>query len=223
MIEYKTCVSIAETSPKRLLATLKKALKKSDYAELRLDFLNPNDVPEALQITKKQLKRCVCTLRPKSEGGKFEGSEENRRSIIRLIAEYNPHLIDVEFSALRGDKKLLTYVKSTGTPILVSWHDFKKTPPFSVLEKKMGEMRKISKFVKIVTTAKSAKDSTTVLSLYRKQEKNLIAFAMGGPGRITRILCMHLGSPYTYVSLGKAVAPGQFSLDEVKSLLALQK
>ena len=223
MIEYKTCVSIAETSPKRLLATLKKALKKSDYAELRLDFLDPNDVPEALQIAKKQLKRCVCTLRPKSEGGRFEGSEKNRRSIIRLIAEYNPHLIDIEFSTLREDKKLLAYVRSTKTPILVSWHDFKKTPPFSALEKKLEVMRKISKFVKIVTTAKSAKDSTTVLSLYRKQEKSLIAFAMGGPGRITRILCMHLGSPYTYVSLGKAIAPGQFSLDEVKSLLALQK
>ena len=32
---YKTCVSIAEKTPKKLKQTLTKALKKSDYAEIR--------------------------------------------------------------------------------------------------------------------------------------------------------------------------------------------
>ena len=38
---YKTCVSIAEKTPKKLKQTLTKALKKSDYAEIRFDFLKP--------------------------------------------------------------------------------------------------------------------------------------------------------------------------------------
>jgi len=29
---------------------------------------------------------------------------------------------------------------------------------------------------------------------------------------------LHLGSPFTYVSLGKAIAAGQFTVDEIKSL-----
>ena len=45
-----------------------------------------------------------------------------------------------------------------------------------------------------------------------------MAFCMGDQGKFSRILCLHLGSPFTYVSLGKAIAPGQFSLDEIKSL-----
>ncbi|EPA04704.1 hypothetical protein BG20_I2588, partial [Candidatus Nitrosarchaeum limnium BG20] len=40
-------------------------------------------------------------------------------------------------------------------------------------------------------------------------------------GRISRVLCLYLGSPYTYVSLGKPVAPGQFSLDEMKKIISL--
>ena len=48
-MRYKTCASIAEKTPKRLKQTLAKALKKSDYAEIRFDFLNPNLVPDALQ------------------------------------------------------------------------------------------------------------------------------------------------------------------------------
>jgi 3-dehydroquinate dehydratase-1 len=45
---------------------------------------------------------------------------------------------------------------------------------------------------------------------------------MGDNGRLSRILCLYLGSPYTYVSLGKPIAPGQFSVDEVKKIIRLK-
>lgn len=220
---YKTCVSIAETTPKRIQSSLRLALQKSDYAEIRFDFLRPEQVPDALQLVHDRLKRCVCTLRPKSEGGKFAGTEQNRASILKLIAEYRPYLLDLEFSTVSKNRALLEYVRKTGTQILVSWHDFRKTPSYSALNSRMQEMRKLSKSVKIVTTANSINDATTVLSLYRKHNADLIAFSMGDHGRISRILCMSLGSPFTYVSLGKPVAPGQFSVDEVKSIIRLQK
>jgi 3-dehydroquinate dehydratase-1 len=220
---YKTCVSIAESTPRMVLTTLKRALKRSDYAEIRFDFLTPKDIPRALQITKKYHNRCVFTLRPKSEGGRFPGTEKERISILKLISEYNPFLIDVEYSTASNNKDLVSYIKKTKTSILVSWHDFTKTPSIKQLLQKLSHMKKISNHIKIVTTARSTKDTASVLSLYKKQSSGLIAFAMGDHGKISRILCMNLGSPYTYVSLGKPVAPGQFSLDEIKSLQALQK
>jgi len=222
-MRYKTCASIAEKTPKRLKQTLTKALKKSDYAEIRFDFLNPNLVPDALQQIKKDLRKCVCTLRPVSEGGKFEGGEKNRISIIKLIAEYNPFLLDVELNTLSKNKNLRRYLKNTGTDILVSWHNFKQTPGISVLKKKLAQMKKFSNNIKIVTMAKSINDATRVLSLYKNNNTKLIAFSMGNYGRISRILCLFLGSPYTYVSLGKPIAPGQFSVDEVKSIFARRK
>ena len=222
-MRYKTCASVAEKTPKRLKQTLAKALKKSDYAEIRFDFLNPNLVPDALQQIKKDLRKCVCTLRPVSEGGKFEGGEKNRISIIKLIAEYNPFLLDVELNTLSKNKNLRRYLKNTGTDILVSWHNFKQTPSNSALKKKLTQMKKISNNIKIVTMAKSINDATQVLSLYKNNNTKLIAFSMGNYGRISRILCLFLGSPYTYASLGKPIAPGQFSVDEVKSIFARRK
>ncbi len=219
-MKYKTCVSIAEKTPRKLKQVVKKALKKSDYVELRFDFLKPEKVPEALELVKKDLKRSVCTLRPKSEGGKFSGTEKERIAILKLIAEYNPFLLDVEFNSLKKNKSLVKYLKKTKTPVLVSWHDFKKTPSVSSLNKMLNQMAKFSKNIKIVTNAKVAEDPAHVLSLYaRVSTINLIAFAMGELGRISRILCLYLGSPFTYVSLGKAIAPGQFSLTEVKSIV----
>ena len=222
-MKYKTCISIAENSPKKIKNKLKESFKKSNYVEVRLDFLKTKDVPEALESIKKDLKKVVCTLRPKNEGGKFTGSEKERIAILKLIAEYNPFLLDVEFNTLNKNKELSKYLKSTKTKLLVSWHDFKKTPKSSELKNKIKKMSKFSNNVKIVSTAKSVDDATRMLELYNKTGKNnLISFAMGEAGKISRILCLYLGSPYTYVSLGKAVAPGQFSVDEVNKIINLK-
>ena len=222
-MKYKTCVSIAESSPNKIKIKLKTALKQSDYVEVRLDFLKKEQVPKVLEIIKKDLNKIVCTLRPKTEGGKFEGNEKERISIIKLISEYNPYLLDIEYNTLKKNKELVKYLKSTKTKLLVSWHDFKKTPKKIELQNKIKQMSKFSRNVKIVSTAKSTDDSTRMLGLYSKKGKNnLISFAMGDAGKISRILCLYLGSPYTYVSLGKAVAPGQFSIDEVNNIINLK-
>ncbi|MCH7647897.1 MAG: type I 3-dehydroquinate dehydratase [Thaumarchaeota archaeon] len=223
-MKYKTCVSIAEKTPYKIKQVLKIALKKSDYAEVRFDFLKIEQIPEALETIKKDLKKIVCTLRPKTEGGKFPGNEKERIAILKLIAEYNPFLLDVEFNTLKRNSSLVRYLKSTKTKLLVSWHDFKKTPSSAELKKKMNQMTKFSFNVKIVSTAKSTNDSSRMLELYSKKGRNnLISFAMGDLGRISRILCLYLGSPFTYVSLGNPVAPGQFSVDEVKKITNLKK
>ena len=222
-MKYNTCVSIGEKTPVAIKKVLKNALKKSDYVEIRFDFLKTEQIPIALEMLKKNLDKIVCTLRPKTEGGKFPGDEKERIAIIKLIAEYNPFLLDVEYNTLRKNSELVKYLKHTKTKLLVSWHNFKKTPSSPELRNKVNQMSKFSSNVKIVCTAKSTDDSTRMLELYSKKGKNnLISFAMGDLGRISRILCLYLGSPYTYVSLGKAIAPGQFSVDEVKKITNLK-
>jgi len=218
-MKYNTCVSIGEKNPKKIKNILKKALSKSDFVEIRFDYLKKSDIPMVLENIKKNLSRCVCTLRPRSEGGLFRGKETERKLILRLIAEYNPFLLDVELNTIQKDKKLASYLKKSKCKLLISWHDFKKTPSDSQLRTKFNKMRKFSDIVKIVTVAKNVSDASRLLSLYSIKSKNkTIAFCMGEQGKFSRILCLHLGSPFTYVSLGKAVAPGQFSVDEIKSL-----
>ena len=125
----------------------------------------------------------------------------------------------MEFNTIQNDKKLASYLKKTKCRLLISWHDFKKTPNKDQLRTRHSKMRKFSDMVKIVTMAKNVSDASRLLSLYSVKSKNkTIAFCMGEQGKFSRILCLHLGSPFTYVSLGKAIAAGQFSVDEIKSL-----
>jgi 3-dehydroquinate dehydratase-1 len=53
-MKYKTCVAIAENNPKKLVTIVKNALRKSDFVEIRFDFLKPKDVPGALELIKNQ-------------------------------------------------------------------------------------------------------------------------------------------------------------------------
>jgi 3-dehydroquinate dehydratase I len=220
----KVCVTIAQSNPRKIVKEIKNALRESDYVELRLDFLKPNQIPFCLTLSKKFLKRCICTVRPTTEGGKFQGTEKERISILKLVSEFEPYLLDVEYNTLRKNQALQKYLKNTRTNILVSWHDFVKTPNEQSLKITLQKMSKFSNNIKIVTTAKTIGDMIRVLSLYKNLTKkiNLISFAMGDYGRMSRILCTNLGSPYTYVSLGKPIAPGQFSLKEMKNILALE-
>ena len=220
----KVCVTIAQSSPRKVSKELQRAISDSDYVELRLDFLKPNQIPFCLTIVRKYLKRCICTLRPTTEGGKFRGTEKERISILKLIAEFEPYLLDVEYNTLKKNRELQKYLKTAKTNILVSWHDFEKTPNAQTLRLMLRKMSKFSNNVKIVTTARTIGDTIRILSLYKNHAKKirLICFAMGDYGRMSRILCTKLGSPYTYVSLGKPVAPGQFSLKEMKNIMSLE-
>ena len=220
----KTCVSIGASSPAKLKRDLIKALSKSDYAEIRLDFLKPIQIPNFLNSVKAHLRKCICTLRPTSEGGKFSGTEKERISILKLVAEFGPYLLDVEYNTLKN-KELYRFLKTHKVNLLVSWHDFSKTPSKEFLKNMVKKMSRFSKNIKIVTTAQAIDDTLRILALYRQKpaSTNLIAFAMGDYGRMSRILCTRLGSPFTYVSLGKPIAPGQFNIEEMKSIFSLQK
>jgi 3-dehydroquinate dehydratase-1 len=129
-------------------------------------------------------------------------------------------LIDIELESLRQIDVFADFVEGQKVPVLVSWHDFAKTPSNDELADMLSEMRVYSNFVKVVTTAKSTADSLRILELYEHTlGLNAVIFAMGEAGIVSRILCTILGAaPFTYASLDEAVAPGQLTVREMKSL-----
>ena len=233
---YKTCVSVGESTPALMRRTLAKALKRSEYAEARLDYLSHRDVFELLDSLPKDMikKRIVCTLRAKYDGGRFKGMENTRINMLRKIAsEYSPWLLDVELSALRHDSKLGSdIIDACGGRMLASWHDYNAMPTIPAMRKRLEEMARYTAHLKIACRAGTVLESVRMLEMYRwlagynaragnnkrQETTTLISFAMGEAGRLTRILCMHMESPYTYVSLDKALAPGQLSLAETEAL-----
>jgi 3-dehydroquinate dehydratase I len=217
----RICVSIGPEDAKSIEKEADRAFQLgADYVEIRFDFLNPDLLPAALNAAKGIRDRTVFTLRAKSEGGLFSGSEENRLHWLYRLVELEPMLIDVELDTLKKNDELADFLEKKKSPLLVSWHDFEKTPPSDYIADVLSEMRTYSNYVKIVTTAHNIEDSLRLLELYETAiGLSPIFFAMGDAGVISRLFCNIIGNaPFTYASLEKNIAPGQLTVQQMKKL-----
>ena len=222
----KICVSIGPEDAKSIEKEADRAFQLgADYVEIRFDFLKPDSLPAALNAATGIKDRTVYTLRPKSEGGMFAGSEENRLYWLYRLVEQEPMLVDVELDTLKKNDELADFLEGKKSPLLVSWHDFEKTPPSDFIADLLSEMRTYSNYVKIVPTAQSVEDSLRLLELYETAiGLSPIFFAMGDAGVISRVLCNIIGNaPFTYASLEKIVAPGQLTVQQMKKLYNMMR
>ena len=215
----RICVSIGAKTIKELSSSIKKALDLSDFLEIRFDFLEQSDLSSAIKITNLVKSRSVFTLRPLKQHGEFRGNESERIEILKKLYDVHPMLLDVEYDTIINNTSLNNYLQNK-SKVLISWHNFFNTPSDEYLEKKINDMKKFSDNIKVVTMAKNVNDSFRLLNLYEKfNNSNLITFAMGDYGIISRILCTIYGkSPFTYASLEKTIAPGQLSVKEMRRI-----
>jgi 3-dehydroquinate dehydratase-1 len=217
----KICVSIAPKDVQSISRQADHAFGLgADYVEIRFDFLKPEQLQSAIDAAKGIKYRAVFTLRSKDQGGKFAGSEPDRIKWLHRMAEQKPMLLDVELHTLQENDELADFLESQKTPVLVSWHDFQKTPPSDKIADMLSAMRVYSNYVKIVTTAKSVDDSLRLLEMYETATGlQPIFFAMGEAGLVSRVMCTVVGnSPFTYASLENAVAPGQLTVKQMRKL-----
>ena len=217
----RICGSIGAKSVGSLRDQIRKAFTLgADYIEIRFDFLNTSDIERGIGIAESSKDKAIFTLRSAQEGGKFKGTENERVEILEKLCIARPMLLDVEYRTIKNNDYLADFLSSHQTPILLSWHDFKCTPPTYRLRKVLNGMKIYSNFAKIVTTAREIHDVLRVLDLYEGASGlELIAFAMGEFGVISRILCTMVGNaPFTYTSVKDNTGPGQLDLRSMRKL-----
>jgi 3-dehydroquinate dehydratase I len=215
----RICISIGAKTIKELSTSINKALELSDFLEIRFDFLDQLEIPSSLKIIESIKSKSIFTVRSREQQGKFNGNELERLKILKMLYDTNPMLLDVEYDTISTDHSLNEYLKDKSN-VLISWHNFFNTPSNEYLEKKIYDMKRFSNNLKLVTMATTIKDSFRLLNLYDKfKDCNLIAFAMGDYGVISRILSTFYGnSPFTYASLEQSIAPGQLSVIEIRRI-----
>ncbi len=200
-----------------------------DMLEWRLDaFLLRHSLDEAREILVKAMGSSarhpfLVTNRPVREGGAFEGPEDLRLELLREAAVAGADWIDIESDVRESE---LEWLRREKVKFVLSHHDFSGTPERSELERQVrGMAQKGATVLKIVTFARSPEENLRVLDLipYGRRELgvDVIAFCMGPFGRWSRLVCLLLGSPWTYVQLPGAgiAAPGQLMAEEMRTML----
>ena len=215
------CASIPAENPESLRDKINRAFSSgANYVEIRFDFLDLSDMEEALKIAETFREKAIFTLRTSAEGGKFKANINDRIEWLKKLAMAKPMLLDIEYSTIQSNDDLANYCKTQKIPVLLSWHDFEKTPPKDQLRYMLEKMRVYSNHIKMVTTAINIVDALRILDLYENAvESNLIAFSMGEAGIISRIMCTIIGkSPFTYAALEESIAPGQLTVLQMRDI-----
>lgn len=216
----KFCVPIVETSVERAHTAIKEADRLADLIELRVDYLRRVDLALLLGNSQKPL---IVTNRRKEEGGRYRGEERKRVTVLEKAIDLGADYIDVELATETSFLKNLIRNKGK-TQVILSFHDFRRTPSLKELQKLFTRMIRLgANVIKIVPFAESWEDNLTVLSLIpfaKKRRQKIVAFCMGEKGKISRVISPFLGAAWTYASLNKdrSSAPGQLTVQELTEI-----
>jgi 3-dehydroquinate dehydratase I len=189
----------------------------ADLLEIRVDlFKEPFDkvLGYVLKVKKESRLPLLGTVR------ETPANKKNRLEIFRqLIPLVN--CIDIELDA-PIKKEVIKAAHAAGKKVIVSEHDFTKTPDNKQLIAMVKEsLRSGADIVKIAAMAKNNSDVIRLLQFCSDCTCPMVAISMGEFGKISRVLAPLYGSLFTYGFIGSnAVAPGQLSLDKLDDLLA---
>ena len=218
--------------PRVVLATddenLKSKLERArllgiDLVEARVDLLKePTEkrVRAFLDVVADYGFYAVSTVRPVWEGGAFRGDESERLSLFELLVKHPATgAVDVE---LRSEilPEVRAMARRERKPLIVSYHDFEKTPGESEIEELFRKAVEAgADLVKLAFTGKSHDDAARVCSTLFKFKEPKVFMVMGEAGKFTRVVGFSFGSLLTYTFFGKPVAPGQIEAERLVSLL----
>ena len=167
-----------------------------DIVELRLDGVRDLDVDRALEGRRGPV---IVTCRPDWEGGRFRGSEQERRAVLASALAAGADYVDVEWKA-----DLRDLIHAHRARVVVSSHDFTGVPPD--LCSRVSAMRATgAAVIKVAVTAARLSDTLPLLDIARGGDA--VVIGMGDAGVPSRLLATRFGSRWTYA--GNGVAPGQ--------------
>lgn len=194
-----------------------------DIAEIRIDLFQSTKTADVVKkMSAFTLLPTIATIRTKEEGGSWNGSQKER---IALFHEILPHVdaIDVELASAKKTMSVVNAARKMGKLVVISFHDFEKTPSAKALKKIVAEANRAGvDIVKIATHVASKADVRALSSLLTEDNQNLIVIGMGPRGLVTRLSFPGLGSLVTFASHGGfQTAPGQIPYDAMRDQLRL--
>jgi len=193
-----------------------------DVIEFRADLqdtLSPNALLKQITEIRKQTTQPVLfTLRDECEGGEFNGEDGEREMLYRSIL---PHVdaVDMEAVNLNVFDALRQEIRHRSITVILSYHNFKETPDTTDLDKIIAFSSSLAPdIIKIATVCATPHDALRLLSLPEKHpEQRMAVVGMGDMGRVVRAVAPAFGSLLGYASITTVVAPGQLTVEELRT------
>jgi 3-dehydroquinate dehydratase-1 len=197
----------------------------ADLTEVWLDQFDQKISPEDLgNITSKPL---LLVNKSKKEQGKGSSSEQQRLQILSDFLVIKPKYVDTGVSTSTKSIQQLKLLLPKGTRLILSYHNYKKTPALQNLKSiVIKAIKSGADIVKVATFAQRSEDNLILFELLawaKKKKYPMIGHCMGSKGRISRIMAPIFGSKIVFVSgdAKTASAPGQITHQQYQDIQSL--
>lgn len=228
--EMKICIPVCEKTGKDALAEIAEIKKtKAQLIEWRMDYFEEDilDSAEAVFEAAGNLP-VLCTFRTKAEGGEREIDLESYFALYEGLAERGAKMVDLELAICGAVEayavQFIAALHNMGVVVVISSHDFEKTPPREELKQTFEMMRMLdADLPKIAVMAKDQRDVMTLFTAMAEVSETcwpLIGISMGGIGRVSRVRGSIFGCAVTFATREKASAPGQIDVETLIRLMS---
>ncbi len=233
------CIPITAISNKEALDDIERSCRIADAIELRMDLIADGTLAELITAARCRSNKVaiIVTRREKEEaaradenlagGGKTKDQKDKKFAVLKQAIELGADYIDIELACgVEAIEELKSHCARRGgsTKIIISYHNFQRTPSLTRLKGIFHQCRELKPaVVKIVTYARRPEDNLPVLNLIpyaRKHLQEIIALCMGDQGRISRLMAPSLGNFLGFATLspGTPSAPGQLTVTETMQI-----
>lgn len=231
----KICVSLTGTNHAELLEQVEAINQSSaEIAEWRVDYFEDSDDIEKvlemlIDINEKLINRLLLfTFRTLEEGGeKAISLPDYKKLYLAVAASKKVDLMDVEMTRVEFlGRQLVQDIKKQDILVILSSHDFEKTPDDATLIFRIGVMNQLGADIgKIAAMPQEIQDVLRMMAIISKSrgfnQLPLITMSMGDLGKVSRVSGELTGSLLTFGSLGAASAPGQIPVEELAKTLEI--
>lgn len=168
----------------------------------------------------------ILTIRTADEGGEASLTPEEYFDIYaNVIANGVFDVIDIQLqmpAVIRG--QLVKLAHDNDIKVIMSYHNFEKTPESNILETKLMVMQEFTADIgKIAVMPKKREDVLALLKvtsqMYDQLDIPIITMAMGDLGKISRVSGELFGSAATFGAAADISAPGQLNMGDLKNIL----
>jgi len=232
----KICVPIVDKTEEEILKSARKiTTTKADLVEWRVDWFEEIFDFEKVQSVLQKLREILeerpilFTCRTTCEGGEI-ALTENQYKFLNCCAIESGYvdLIDIEmFHYTEAVNELLTFAHEKGVKVVGSNHEFHATPEKDEIIRRLVFMQEAGADIpKIAVMPQDKQDVLTLLCATEEmvREHNatpVVTMSMGPQGVISRIAGKVFGSAMTFGTVGKASAPGQLEVEDLRTVMKI--
>lgn len=232
----KICVPIVGVTKEEILESGKNiSAIGTDVVEWRVDWYEDVFDFEKVEETAKELRSVLgdtailFTFRTAKEGGE-KAIEKDLYVELNKRAAKSGYIDMVDVEAFTGDDAVTAIVEAAhkcGVKVVASNHDFHKTPAKEEIISRLRKMQELGADIpKIAVMPENKKDVLTLLAATEEMyseyaDRPIITMSMAGTGVISRLCGEVFGSALTFGAAGKASAPGQMGVEDLKTVLSL--